>query len=281
MVTASRTPSPRRTALWLLRRSFWRVHQMARARFAEWRAEDDEVLRAEVAALMQRVGRRCVAADRDFWPSLLNERLGLRAHSAAAVAPAGRDGTAAAELPAPGGAPDREVSSAASVWRLVGLAMEGEEGAAQDPEREAADVAPGRRQQQQQSAEHLQQALSGEAAPAPAPGLLSRTLAGLQAHAQAAAALLFQAPAAVDCVTLADVARHLGSDRVVQYAGLLGTWLLAWADGVRESGRARLPWPQLAVGRRSALRLRLDWRGVTRPPRPQQLSLELVFGELS
>lgn len=223
--------------------SCWRVHQMARQRLQEWQEEDDEALRQEVVAKLQRLAGRCATTDRDFWPAALNARLGLPTAAAPQGPAAATADAAAVAAPAIEQQAAEPAAVAASVFVLLGLAAAVQEGAGGGETMLRAAAAPPPSSQQQQA----------PALPPP------------QQH---------QAPArgrsGVESVTLGDVLAHIADSRL---AGALsrkqsevGGMLAAWADGVKEAGQARLPWPQVRMRRVSALRCRLEWRGVSRPP---------------
>ncbi|KAL4421616.1 hypothetical protein ABPG75_010907 [Micractinium tetrahymenae] len=81
-------------------------------------------------------------------------------------------------------------------------------------------------------------------------------------------------PPGVVHVTLSDVARILAATPPARAAASrrerLCARLAAAADVAAESARSALPWPQLELSRRSALRYAVQWHGVSWPQAPSE-----------
>ena len=105
----------------------------------------------------------------------------------------------------------------------------------------------------------------------------------MQSAASATPTRTTQGGGGVVHVTLSDVCAHLASTRLAHGAARaqrrLSRRVAAWADGLAQEARRAVPWPQLEVSRRSALRCRVQWHGLSQPPWRAQPALELVLSE--
>lgn len=268
----------------------------ALVRMQEWEQEDAEDTKQEVRRLLRTVLRRCAAQDPDFWPKGL-------------AAAASKDGEAdptgdLAPTPAvaAGGAEQDGDASTGDVWRMLGLAtvpataaMGAEPvtavAASAGPAAAAAGQLAAQAAEQQLVTHEQEQRTAAEAAAAARQAAQGATLVMVtlrEAMAQVAASLSrlqlpystlmaqqSPAPGVVMHVTLADVASILAASRPARAAAAAGTsvgqGVLSAADALHAGLLRSVPWPQLQLSRKSALRcvacMLCSWRAILSPLR--------------
>ncbi|PRW20590.1 hypothetical protein C2E21_8886 [Chlorella sorokiniana] len=284
-------------------RSCFVTYQLAQQRFQEWEAEDNEETHREVRHLLERVVRRCAKADPDFWPAAVTTAaLGSDSSSAATSGAAaagdiwallGLDGSIAAEEAATSAQPLQQQAAGAASSPAV--ASSSDAAAAHFADEETAQLL----RFQALADERAQQeagALRLAALPAAATQQAQRgaqivvvTLNEALAHVASNVAslelpwsTLMAPPPGVVHVTMSDVVHILGSTRPARVArtgkSRLQARILAAADATRDSLRASgLPWPQMQLSRKSALRCAVDWRGMHWPAaQPEPLERDLA-----
>jgi hypothetical protein len=233
----------------------------------EWEQEDNEEMLREIQALMQSVVQRCASQDHQFWP--------------AALLPASAAGAGAAASAAEDAGAERTEVAASDVWQLLGLAagsgaVGNPTGSSSGKEALPASAASLHSLPAAEAANATgnEQSAAATASAAVRQGstLVVVTLREALSHVAGSLASLpmpwgplaeaAQPPPGVVRVTPRDVAAILGSTGPARTAAdsgaKLGRRVLAAADAARERLRATLPWPQLALSRKSALR----WGGM-------------------
>jgi len=211
----------------------------------EWEEEDNQELVTSINNIMRRVTSHCQVEDANFWPQGLSSVTGI-AHS---VTPASSPDFSDLEIVRSDGAPLAAEAPRLSTFHL---------------NTQTETDAP-------QSSESQQYALSTtldsqpmQSSPNPKPNP--------------------NPPLSVVYVSMGDVCDHLlqtvqfassaviahsGQTRLVQAAlqhqNRLASDISACVDSAREWCRGAVPWPQCVLARRSALRCRLYWEGMTFP----------------
>lgn len=272
------------------------TYQLAQQRFQEWEEEDREATHQEMSALLRGVVRRCAAADPDFFPSFdlaLEGGAGAEAHSSSSSSSSAHSssGSNCAPLAAAAGSQASGDTLARDVWQLLGVlsassstsaAAAGSEQPQQQPggasDAAASHVAAWAEQEAAQLMQFEQRQREVAAAAAQA-GVVVVSLSDALSHvAEEVTALslpwttlLSPAPnRLVVTVGLSDVVSILGATPPARAAahqgGRLQQRLMTAADGAAASARAALPWPQLALRRKSALRCAVEWHGWPQPP---------------
>jgi hypothetical protein len=216
-------------------RSFYVVGQLAEQRLRTWQDEADKETARGAKEVLLRVASRCAAKDNDFWPAEINARLALTPLGSSA------SDQAAAALGA-----ELDVGD---VWSLLTATTK--------TTVEETSSASQTLEQQQQHGPSSE--LSAQRAQRPATRIVYVTLSG--AMAQLVGSMHIMGGGAEG----GSRAAH-GIASMAEAAGQqLRTRVTAAADGVRDVCAARLPWPEMVLQRRSALRGRVDWRGMRRP----------------
>jgi len=214
----------------------------------EWEEEERQEVVASVTHTMKKVMGRCHAGDGNFWPKALSARCGIDIPSALVAADA---------------VPPAGVSFEDPLLPLLTPSESGDTIPQTAGDAEAA-------MQSEQLADMSDAFSAGHDSKAPVPATSAR----------------FSHQSSVIYITLDDVWSHLvqttmhlssaamaqsGQSRLVQAAyehqHRLVREALAAADTAREWCRGVLPWPQLEVQRRSALRCRMGWSGMSFPIR--------------
>lgn len=266
-------------------RSCYVTYQLAQQRFQEWEAEDNEETHREVRHLLERVVRRCAKADSDFWPQGVTAAvfggdgsampagnsaaagdiwalLGLDSSTEAAEPVAQQAGGTASSAVAAGSTDAAAAhfadEEAAQLLRFQSLA---DERAQQEAGALRLAALPAAASQQAQRGAQVVVVTLNEALAHVASNVASLELPW---------STLMAPPPGVVHVTLSDVMHILGSTRPARVArtgkSRLQARILAAADATRDSLRASgLPWPQMQLSRKSALRCAVDWHGMHWP----------------
>ncbi|KAL6767967.1 hypothetical protein ACKKBF_B37285 [Auxenochlorella protothecoides x Auxenochlorella symbiontica] len=244
--------------------SLWRVRQLAAAQLKEWEAEEDREVLESVVPKFHRMIRRCRREEGELWLGVAHA-LGSSGH-----------------LPMSEHGPVRGSGSPIpAAFPPIPHTIHGA-----GPAAPSASTAPAA------GLEHAPAASTRPPTPmhdgpteAPPAGVEYVTLEDAWAHT--VSRLVPKLPDTVEYVTLSDACSlgmelatgaHSQSPLALRAARRLSRRVAnkgsEAADAALDALRARLPWPQAVLTRRSALRWSLEWHGVRRPGQAGRQPLE-------